>query len=94
MTAKVGPPEGSGGIENEFGRPEFLMLRAEDLPELLTKKQVAAFFQVSTSTIDNRIKPGSKGYWSEFPTPQPLPYEDRWSKEQILAFVKSRFSSE
>jgi len=90
MDRDVGPLGGTGGIHQDGSeKDELLYSRAEELPDYPTKKQVAAFFQVSESTIRNRYKPWSKGFCPRFPKPRRISYRLRWRKSQILAYAES-----
>lgn len=88
MDQKEGPLAGTEGREQRgFGGAESLCRRVADLPDLLTKKQFAEFLQVSMSTIDNRVTPGSPGYCARCPEPVDVGGSKRWHKDEVVAYV-------
>lgn len=90
MNRDVGPLGGTeGNHQHGSEKPKPVYSRADELPDYATKKQVAAFFQVSQSTIRNRYKPGSKGFCPRFPRPRKFSYGLRWCKTKILAYAES-----
>lgn len=101
MTEDVGPSADGGGtnsvndVKSGAGRAEPTVERTDlSQSEYLTKAQVAAFFQISESTVDNRINPESRWYCAEFPKPRLIGLGRcaalRWPRTELNAYGLSR----
>ena len=88
MEGDVGPLVGTeGSTQDRLGGSESFYRRAENLPDLLTKEQFAAFLQVSMSTIDNRVTPGRSGFCARCPQPVDIGGSQRWHKFEAVAYT-------
>ena len=97
MTKDVGPSaagEGTNGGKLGDGHAVPSVERAElSQSEYLTKQQVADLFQISVSTVDNRIDPESRWHCPEFPIPRmfgPGCASQRWPRIELDAYALSR----
>ena len=85
---------GTNGVKSGGGQAVPTVERAElSQSEYLTKQQVADLFQISVSTVDNRIDQESPWHCPEFPEPRlfgPGYASQRWLRSELDAYALSR----